>query len=98
MPTKEISPQLNTIIQLKNQNKRIGAKIKAFKRSIETNEMRAKSVEFFAFSPIVYERRIERDKSTIEMLEQLQQINSNLIARQRRIISTFSWRINPVGE
>ena len=69
------------IIDLKQENRNIGDKIKSLYRNIGTNAL--KLLDCSETAGYTYNDRVMRDHTTIEYLEKLQTINSMLINKHR---------------
>ena len=69
------------IIDLKQENRNIGDKIKSLYRNIGTNAL--KLIDCSETAGYTYNDRVMRDHTTIEYLEKLQTINSMLINKHR---------------
>ena len=68
------------IIDLKQENRNIGDKIRSFDKQVKTNCLKPNSSET---SDYTYSDRIKRDLTTIEYLQKLQEYNSKLINKHR---------------
>lgn len=73
------------IIELKQENRNIGDKIRSFYKHLNHNSNYLKCLAIVAFEEdsYVYKDRINRDNKTIEYLEKLQKLNSKLINKHR---------------
>ncbi len=69
------------IIDLKQENRNIGDKIKSLYRNIGTNAL--KLIDCSETAGYTYNDRVMRDHTTIDYLEKLQMINSMLINKHR---------------
>ena len=69
------------IIELKQENRNIGDKIKSLYRNISTNAL--KLLDCSETAGYTYNDRVMRDRTTIDYLEKLQTINSILINKHR---------------
>jgi len=69
------------IIDLKQENRNIGDKIKSLYRNIGTNAL--KLIDCSETAGYTYNDRVMRDHTTIDYLEKLQMINSKLINKHR---------------
>jgi hypothetical protein len=69
------------IIELKQENRNIGDKIKSLYRNIGTNAL--KLIDCSETAGYTYNDRVTRDHTTIDYLEKLQMINSMLINKHR---------------
>ena len=69
------------IIDLKQENRNIGGKIKSLYRTIGTNAL--KLIDCSETAGYTYNDRVMRDHTTIDYLEKLQMINSMLINEHR---------------
>ena len=69
------------IIELKQENRNIGDKIKSLYRNISTNAL--KLIDCSETAGYTYNDRVMRDHTTIDYLEKLQMINSMLINKHR---------------
>lgn len=90
-----LSAQIRTImfdvIELKQENRSIGDKIKSFERSINKNALSASRfyLDGHGDMSFVYQDRVDRDKKTVKYLKKLQAINSKLIVIYRDEIKTL---------
>lgn len=73
------------IIELKQENRNIGDKIRSYKIIIFYNQIKMCKVQGHAYMDWyrTYEDRVKRDNKTIEYLEKLQKLNSKLINKHR---------------
>lgn len=73
------------IIELKQENRNIGDKIRSFYKHLKHNSTYLKCLAIVAFEEdsYVYKDRINRDLQTIGYLEKLQKLNSKLINKHR---------------
>lgn len=73
------------IIELKQENRNIGDKIRSFYKHLNHNSNYLKCLAIVAFEEdsYVYKDRVKRDNKTIEYLEKLQKLNSKLINKHR---------------
>lgn len=73
------------IIELKQENRNIGDKVRSFYKHLKHNSTYLKCLTIVAFEEdsYVYKDRISRDLQTIEYLEKLQKLNSKLINKHR---------------
>ena len=69
------------IINLKQENRNIGDKVKSLYRTIGTNAL--KLLDCSETAGYTYNDRVMRDHTTIDYLEKLQMINSILINKHR---------------
>ena len=69
------------IIDLKQENRNIGDKVKSLYRNIGTNAL--KLLDCSETAGYTYNDRVIRDHTTIDYLEKLQMINSMLINKHR---------------
>ncbi len=69
------------IIDLKQENRNIGDKIKSLYRNIGTNAL--KLIDCSETAGYTYNDRVMRDHTTIDYLEKLQMVNSMLINKHR---------------
>ena len=82
------------IIDLKQENRNIGDKIKSLYRNIGTNAL--KLIDCSETAGYTYNDRVMRDHTTIEYLEKLQTINSMLINKHRSKIRALKKELNNV--
>ena len=75
------------IIDLKQENRNIGDKIKSLYRNIGTNAL--KLIDCSETAGYTYNDRVMRDHTTIEYLEKLQTINSMLINKHRSKVKSL---------
>lgn len=75
------------IIDLKQENRNIGDKIKSLYRNISTNAL--KLIACSETAGYTYNDRVMRDHTTIEYLEKLQMINSMLINKHRAKVKSL---------
>ena len=75
------------IIDLKQENRNIGDKIKSLYRNISTNAL--KLIDCSETAGYTYNDRVMRDHTTIEYLEKLQTINSMLINKHRSKVKSL---------
>jgi len=75
------------IIELKQENRNIGGKIKSLYRNIGTNAL--KLIDCSETAGYTYNDRVMRDHTTIDYLEKLQMINSMLINKHRSKIKSL---------
>ena len=75
------------IIELKQENRNIGDKIKSLYRNIGTNAL--KLIDCSETAGYTYNDRAMRDHTTIEYLEKLQMINSMLINKHRSKVKSL---------
>ena len=73
------------IIELKQENRNIGDKIRSFHKHLKHNSTYLKCLAIVSFEEdsYVYKDRVKRDNKTIEYLEKLQKLNSKLINKHR---------------
>ena len=69
------------IIELKQENRNIGAKIKSLHVQISNNAL--KLIDCSETAGYTYNDRVMRDHTTIDYLEKLQMVNSMLINKHR---------------
>lgn len=79
------------IIDLKQENRNIGDKIKSFKNHVDmnTNKMYRVQGHAYMYWYKTYEARINRDLTTIGYLRKLQEYNSRLINKHRAKIKSL---------
>ena len=75
------------IIELKQENRNIGDKIKSLYRNAGTNAL--KPIDCSETAGYTYNDRVMRDHTTIDYLEKLQMINSMLINKHRSKIKAL---------
>ena len=75
------------IIELKQENRNIGDKIKSLYRNIGTNAL--KLIDCSETAGCTYNDRVMRDHTTIDYLEKLQMINSVLINKHRSKVKSL---------
>ena len=75
------------IIDLKQENRNIGDKIKSLYRNIGTNAL--KLIDCSETAGYTYNDRVKRDNITINYLEKLQMINSMLINKHRSKVKSL---------
>ena len=75
------------IIDLKQENRDIGDKIKSLYRNISTNAL--KLIDCSETAGYTYNDRVMRDHTTIDYLEKLQTINSMLINKHRSKVKSL---------
>ena len=75
------------IIDLKQENRNIGDKIKSLYRNIGTNAL--KLIDCSETAGYTYNDRVIRDHTTIDYLEKLQMINSMLINKHRSKVKSL---------
>jgi len=75
------------IIELKQENRNIGGKIKSLYRNIGTNAL--KLIDCSETAGYTYNDRVMRDHTTIDYLEKLQTINSMLINKHRSKVKSL---------
>ena len=75
------------IIELKQENRNIGDKIKSLYRNISTNAL--KLIDCSETAGYTYNDRVMRDHTTIDYLEKLQMINSMLINKHRSKVKSL---------
>ena len=75
------------IIELKQENRNIGDKIKSLYRNIGTNAL--KLLDCSETAGYTYNDRVMRDHTTIDYLEKLQMINSMLINKHRSKVKSL---------
>ena len=75
------------IIDLKQENRNIGDKIKSLYRNISTNAL--KLIDCSETAGYTYNDRVMRDHTTIDYLEKLQMINSMLINKHRSKVKSL---------
>ena len=75
------------IIDLKQENRNIGDKIKSLYRNISTNAL--KLIDCSETAGYTYNDRVMRDNTTIDYLEKLQMINSMLINKHRSKVKSL---------
>ena len=82
------------IIDLKQENRNIGDKIKSLYRNIGTNAL--KLIDCSETAGYTYNDRVMRDHTTIDYLEKLQMINSMLINKHRSKIRALKKDLNDI--
>ena len=75
------------IIELKQENRNIGDKIKSLYCNIGTNAL--KLIDCSETAGYTYNDRVKRDHTTIDYLEKLQMINSMLINKHRSKVKSL---------
>ena len=75
------------IIELKQENRNIGDKIKSLYRNISTNAL--KLIDCSETAGYTYNDRVMRDYTTIDYLEKLQMINSMIINKHRSKVKSL---------
>ena len=75
------------IIELKQENRNVGDKIKSLYRNIGTNAL--KLIDCSETAGYTYNDRVMRDHTTIDYLEKLQTINSMLINKHRSKVKSL---------
>ena len=75
------------IIELKQENRNIGDKIKSLYCNISTNAL--KLIDCSETAGYTYNDRVMRDHTTIDYLEKLQMINSMLINKHRSKVKSL---------
>ena len=75
------------IIDLKQENRNIGDKIKSLYRNISTNAL--KLIDCSETAGYTYNDRVMRDRTTIDYLEKLQMVNSMLINKHRSKVKSL---------
>ena len=75
------------IIDLKQENRNIGDKIKSLYCNISTNAL--KLIDCSETAGYTYNDRVMRDRTTIDYLEKLQTINSMLINKHRSKVKSL---------
>jgi len=75
------------IIELKQENRNIGGKIKSLYRNIGTNAL--KLIDCSETAGYTYNDRVKRDHTTIDYLDKLQMINSMLINKHRSKVKSL---------
>lgn len=83
----QIKKVLDDIIELKEENRSISAKIKTLEKHMANNAM--KLLDCDELGGFTYHSRVQRDAKTIQHLEKLQHINSLLLMKHRSTISGF---------
>ena len=83
------------IIDLKQENRNIGDKIKSLYCNIGTNAL--KLIDCSETAGYTYNDRVMRDHTTIDYLEKLQMINSMLINKHRSKIRVLKKELNNVN-
>ena len=82
------------IIELKQENRNIGDKIKSLYCNISTNAL--KLIDCSETAGYTYNDRVMRDHTTIDYLEKLQMINSMLINKHRSKIRTLNKELKDI--
>ena len=82
------------IIDLKQENRNIGDKIKSLYCNISTNAL--KLIDCSETAGYTYNDRVMRDHTTIDYLEKLQTINSILINKHRSKIRALKKELNDI--
>ena len=82
------------IIDLKQENRNIGDKIKSLYRNIGTNAL--KLIDCSETAGYTYNDRVKRDHTTIDYLEKLQMINSVLINKHRSKIRLLKKELSAI--
>ena len=82
------------IIDLKQENRNIGDKIKSLYRTIGTNAL--KLIDGSETAGYTYNDRVKRDHTTIDYLEKLQMINSMLINKHRSKIRALKKELSAI--
>ena len=80
------------IIDLKQENRNIGAKVKSLHVQISDNAL--KLMECSETAEYTYNDRIKRDLTTIDYLEKLQMLNSMLINKHRSKVKSLRSELN----
>ena len=75
------------IIDLKQENRNIGDKVKSLYRNISTNAL--KLIDCSETAGYTYNDRVMRDHRTIDYLEKLQMVNSMLINKHRSKVKSL---------
>ena len=75
------------IIDLKQENRNIGDKVKSLYRNIGTNAL--KLIDCSETAGYTYNDRVMRDHTTIDYLEKLQMVNSMLINKHRSKVKSL---------
>lgn len=83
----QIKKVLDDIIELKEENRSISAKIKTLEKQMANNAM--KLLDCDELGGFTYVCRVQRDCKTIKHLEKLKHINSILLMEYRSTISGF---------
>lgn len=87
---------MESIKELKSENRSIGDKIRSFGKQINTNSEKTKiCIEEQSY---VYLGRIVRDYSTVEYLYRLQKINGKTIRKHRAKISSLKKELSALKE
>lgn len=87
----KIDSIMESIKELKSENRSIGDKIRSFGKQIDINSEKTKSCT--QEQSYVYLERIVRDYSTVEYLYRLQKINGKTIRKNRAKISSLKKEI-----
>ena len=82
------------IIELKQENRNIGDKIKSLYCNISTNAL--KLIDCSETAGYTYNDRVMRDHTTIEYLEKLQMINSMLINKHRSKVRVLKKELHDI--
>ena len=82
------------IIDLKQENRNIGDKIKSLYRNIGTNAL--KLIDCSETAGYTYNDRVMRDHTTIDYLEKLQMINSMLINKHRSKVKSLKKELHDI--
>ena len=82
------------IIELKQENRNIGDKIKSLYRNIGKNAL--KLIDCSETAGYTYNDRVMRDRTTIDYLEKLQMINSMLINKHRSKIRALKKELSNI--
>lgn len=79
------------IIEMKQENRNIGDKVRSFEKHIDTNTNKMYRVQGHAYVDWykTYEDRIIRDLTTVEYLQKLQEYNSKLINKHRSKVKSL---------
>ena len=82
------------IIELKQENRNIGDKIKSLYRTISTNALKLPDCSETA--GYTYNNRVMRDRTTIDYLKKLQMINSRLINKHRSKVRLLTKELSAI--
>lgn len=91
----QIRKYLNEIIELKEENRSISAKIKTLEKHLAGNAM--KLIDCSELGGFTYGYRVQRDVRMIQHLEKLQHINSLQIMEHRNTIQGLKSSLKLLG-
>lgn len=83
----QIKKFMYDIIELKEENRSISAKVKTLEKHMAVNAMKLLNCD--ELGGFTYHSRVQRDAKTIQHLEKLKHINSLLLMKHRSAISGF---------